>query len=231
MYEIVPGLYLILGYNYNCNGYMIKSQEQSLLIDSGLGKTKGEWTVSEQDPFKELEKVIIDNNTKQICLTHAHIDHVGGVMSLDEKLRSKIIVSAHELEAPHLELPDHKYIDPVNNTVSQPIIINEKLKNGSKIYIGEYELEVIHTPGHTSGSICLYDAEKRILFSGDTVFPDGAFGRVDFPGSNSAELLVSLEIVSNLSIKTLCPGHMDPLLVDVQESLEQSYYNAKHILS
>ena len=231
MHELIPGVYLILGYNYNCNSYLIKSQGQSLLIDSGLGEIVGGWKVSGQDSYQELEKTIIDNEIKRICLTHAHIDHIGGVMSLKEELRSGIQISAHEFEASYLELPDHKYIDPVNNTSARAVFIDKKLKNGSKLSIGEFELEVIHTPGHTKGSICLYDAEKKILFSGDTVFPEGGFGRVDFPGSSSAELLVSLEIISNLSIKILCPGHMDPVMENTQKSIELSYYNAKEILS
>jgi glyoxylase-like metal-dependent hydrolase (beta-lactamase superfamily II) len=73
------------------------------------------------------------------------------------------------------------------------------------------ELCVLHTPGHTPGSICLLSERDRILISGDTVFTDGAFGRCDFPGGSRAELARSLDRLSLLDIVGLYPGHGDPV--------------------
>ncbi|MBU4246176.1 MAG: MBL fold metallo-hydrolase, partial [Nanoarchaeota archaeon] len=81
-----------------------------------------------------------------------------------------------------------------------------KLDDGDLIKSGDLKLKVIHTPGHTKGSICLYDEKNKILFSGDTVFA-GSFGRVDFPGSSSREMKQTLEKLSKLEIDKILPGH------------------------
>lgn len=80
-------------------------------------------------------------------------------------------------------------------------------QNGDRIG----ELEVVHTPGHTPGSICLYHREKRLLFSGDTIFPEGSFGRYDLPGGDLAALRQSVEALSRLEVKELYPGHGMPV--------------------
>jgi glyoxylase-like metal-dependent hydrolase (beta-lactamase superfamily II) len=72
-------------------------------------------------------------------------------------------------------------------------------------------LRVIHTPGHTPGSICLYAESERGLISGDTVFTDGAFGRYDFIGGSRTDLGQSLERLSRLDVEGLYPGHGEPV--------------------
>ncbi|MCK4247341.1 MAG: MBL fold metallo-hydrolase, partial [Methanomicrobia archaeon] len=69
-----------------------------------------------------------------------------------------------------------------------------------------YRLEVLHTPGHTDGSICLYDEAKKIMFSGDTFFIDG-IGRTDLPSGNEEALKESLERLASLDIEKVYPGH------------------------
>ncbi|MDD1715868.1 MAG: MBL fold metallo-hydrolase, partial [Methanolinea sp.] len=73
------------------------------------------------------------------------------------------------------------------------------------------DLVVIHTPGHTPGSICLYHAEERALISGDTVFTEGGFGRFDFPGGSRDTLLSSLRRLADLDVEGLYPGHGTPV--------------------
>jgi glyoxylase-like metal-dependent hydrolase (beta-lactamase superfamily II) len=70
---------------------------------------------------------------------------------------------------------------------------------------------VIHTPGHTPGSICLFSERDHVLISGDTVFSDGCFGRYDFPGGSRIELARSLTRLSLLDIEGLYPGHGEPV--------------------
>jgi glyoxylase-like metal-dependent hydrolase (beta-lactamase superfamily II) len=70
---------------------------------------------------------------------------------------------------------------------------------------------VLHTPGHTQGSICLFAEKDRALISGDTVFTDGAFGRYDFPGSSKEMLARSLDRISLLDVEGLYPGHGEPV--------------------
>ncbi len=73
------------------------------------------------------------------------------------------------------------------------------------------ELTVLHTPGHTPGSICLFSEREGVLISGDTVFSDGCFGRYDFPGGSRMELSRSLDRLSLLEVAGLYPGHGEPV--------------------
>jgi glyoxylase-like metal-dependent hydrolase (beta-lactamase superfamily II) len=229
MQEIIPGVFLFLGQGYNCNCYVITNNNEALIIDAGLGDYGSNWgfNVSQQS---ELEGLLFKfDHINQICLTHAHLDHTGGIMSLEDDLRKKIKILSHEKEANQLEEPNLEYIDPLTRSRNiRPIIIDKKLKNGEKIIIGNLQLEVLHTPGHTEGSMCLWESEKKILFSGDTIFPEGSFGRVDFPGSNSMDLITSLESISSLEISSLLAGHMAPdLSIEVKENVVASYKIAK----
>ena len=90
---------------------------------------------------------------------------------------------------------------------SPGILADIVLKEGDTI--GDFT--VIHTPGHTPGCICLFCEKEQLLFSGDTVFTDGAFGRYDFPGGSRAELQRSLERLALLDVEGLFPGHGSPV--------------------
>jgi len=85
--------------------------------------------------------------------------------------------------------------------------IDRGLNNGEKIKTKNYCLEVIDTPGHCLGSICLYEPELKILFSGDTIFPDFNLPRTDLPTSDINALKKSCQILSKLEIETIYPGH------------------------
>ncbi|MHA2364873.1 MAG: MBL fold metallo-hydrolase [Candidatus Hodarchaeales archaeon] len=231
MRQILHNLFHVFGQGMNCNGYVINSGENSLLIDSGLGAFRFSWGRSPDNPLKELENVIKSYKVHKIILTHSHLDHTGGVLSLSTDVRNKVHISAFHLDANHLERPDYDYIDPIfKNKEISPLKIDKHLRDGDKITIGEYLFKVIHTPGHSEGSICLYEPEEKWLISGDTVFPMGSMGRVDFPGSNSNAMLESLDKIRKLDVKVLLPGHMEPINQDVSKNLEASYRNAQLML-
>ncbi|OLS23017.1 MAG: putative metallo-hydrolase [Candidatus Heimdallarchaeota archaeon LC_3] len=231
MKEIISGVFILLGRGYNCNSYLITGDNSALLIDAGLGDFGTAWgyNISQQQELEEILKKF--DYINKICLTHAHLDHTGGIMSLKQNLREKIEVLAHENETKYLENPDINYIDPItksNNVKS--IKINEKIRNGNKINLNSIDLEIWHTPGHTEGSICLYEPERKLLFSGDTIFPGGSFGRVDFPGSNGSDLVTSLELLTSLKVNTLLAGHMAPdNSLNVNENVMASYKIAKSL--
>ncbi|MDP6459276.1 MAG: MBL fold metallo-hydrolase, partial [Candidatus Hydrothermarchaeota archaeon] len=84
--------------------------------------------------------------------------------------------------------------------------VDQGLQEGEIIELGQYSLKVLHTPGHTPGSICLLDEESKTLFSGDTLFPGGSFGRVDL-GGNGGEIIQSLKRLSGIDFDILLPGH------------------------
>ena len=228
MQKIMSNIFLLFGYGFNCNGFLITSEEgESLLIDSGLGKFDASWGYSVNNPTEELLSCLKYRNVKQIILTHAHLDHSGGVASLKPEQREGITIYCHENERSYLELPDSLYINPINKFSLDPITITKSVSNGDNLVIGDYVFEIIHTPGHTEGSMCLFDPDKKILFSGDCVFPEGAFGRVDFTGSNPEKMLSSLEHLASLDIESLFAGHMEPLISDAKNSIRRSYQNAK----
>lgn len=123
---------------------------------------------------------------KMVILTHAHADHSRGVREEWKK------VFLHERE---WEKKSEAHFFPENLT---------KL-NFRRLKWGEFELEILHTPGHTMGSICLFEKRNKILFSGDTIFSEGV-GRTDLGGSEK-ELKKSLEKLKKLNYSILCPGH------------------------
>jgi glyoxylase-like metal-dependent hydrolase (beta-lactamase superfamily II) len=89
---------------------------------------------------------------------------------------------------------------------ARTVTADKALRHGSVIKTQNFSFRVIHTPGHTPGSICLYDKNYKILVSGDTLF-DGAVGRTDFPGGDKGNLMNSLYKLANYPINYLLPGH------------------------
>jgi glyoxylase-like metal-dependent hydrolase (beta-lactamase superfamily II) len=143
----------------------------------------------------------------QVINTHCHFDHVGGNGYF---INAKFAI--HETDAPVVEKGDKEmsmadFFDG-NLHPKKPDVI---LKEGNVVDFGGLKLEVIHTPGHTPGSISLFSKEKGILFSGDTIFSDGV-GRTDVPGGDPDALAASLEKLSKLNVKMIMPGHGEPVL-------------------
>jgi len=142
---------------------------------------------------------------KYIISTHAHADHTAHNKRIKQLLNSSIL-AIHEKDAELM-----KYLFTFNYPyINEPLEYQEPdlfLKEGDDISFGNIELKVIHTPGHTPGSICLFEEKDKVLFSGDTLF-QGTYGRVDFPYSSEEEMIKSLRRLSKLPRETLVyPGH------------------------
>ncbi len=139
-----------------------------------------------------------------IVLTHCHFDHIAYVREIAHMCNAEVAIHEADLQG----LTDDTYSLAMHFGRRSPGIKPDKiLKDGDSL--GKYT--VYHTPGHTQGSICLYDRVNRTLISGDTVFTDGGFGRYDFPGGNRAILINSIERLSKLEINGLYPGHGEPV--------------------
>ena len=108
--------------------------------------------------------------------------------------------------------------------------VDIKLEEGDKIKVGDKEFSVLHTPGHTPGCICLYNKESKSLFSGDTIFSYGSFGRYDFPGGNATELRQSIERIAKLEIKNLYPGHESIVEGDAQAHVMKTLDNSRYLI-
>jgi len=138
---------------------------------------------------------------KLIVSTHGHWDHVGDNAAVAEHTGAPIAV--HPLDAHYLLTPKPLFA-PFEIVPSVPAV---ELAEGGVIRFGGIRLRVLHTPGHTQGSVCLLDDDGGLLFSGDTLFP-GGWGRVDLPGGDPVAMVESLTRLSGMEDRLrVLPGH------------------------
>jgi hydroxyacylglutathione hydrolase len=169
------------------NCYIVNSQEtgNAVIIDPGFDSTAEATQIFR---YVEEEKLTI----KFVLNTHGHWDHIGG----NEVLRMKygVPVCIHELDA-------HEIAGLNGKTVAQTVMLRE----GDLVEFKDAKLRVIHTPGHTPGSICLIG--EKLIFTGDTLFA-GGIGRTDFLGGSSRDMKLSLEKLLRLPESLIVhPGH------------------------
>ena len=160
------------------------------------------------DPAFETDRILSEAQRLQyrithIINTHGHSDHTAGNRALKAATEAKLLI--HELDADRLGTVMHKTFSRILGGQGSPRP-DGLLRDDDLIRIGETSLKVIHTPGHTPGSICLY-ADGH-LFSGDTLFV-GAVGRIDLPGGSRLQLRMSFrEKIFTLPADTIVwPGH------------------------
>ena len=140
-----------------------------------------------------------------IFATHGHFDHIMAAEEL--RLNFNIPFLVHKEDEFLLRTAKERGDFWLGKRVWLPPKKWEYIKEGDKIRFGKETLEVIHTPGHTPGSICLYNKKENILFSGDLIFKDGV-GRTDFSYSSSEKMESSLKKIGSLPKDTLVyPGH------------------------
>lgn len=161
------------------------------------------------DPGGEVDKIvemldIMNAKLKYIYLTHCHGDHIGGVSELQNRKGGKILI--HRFDAEGLTNPDISLTNFLGIDASfEP---DSRLNDGDKLHLGNLELKVIHTPGHTKGGTCLYCKKEGFLISGDTLFR-GTWGRTDLPTSSLEDIMDSItNKLMKLPKETIVyPGH------------------------
>ncbi len=162
------------------------------------------------DPGDEIGAILarlkaLRLSLKQIIVTHAHIDHVGGALKLKRLTGAPILMNERDL--PLLKMMDMQagWLGIATPDVAAP---DTSLEDGLVVGLTEIPAQVIHTPGHTEGSVCLHFAREKLLLAGDTLFA-GSIGRTDLPGGNPVKIMESIhERLMVLPKDTLVvPGH------------------------
>lgn len=190
---------------FETNCYVVSDEQQVLLIDPAC------YTEYERDMLEAYIsnlKSQISNFKLSIIATHGHLDHLWGAKWATEKWHTPVLM--HEADIPMAQAMQQQYdLFGVRRT-AEPFAI-ESIQPGQTCI----SFQIIHTPGHTPGSICLYCPSLQggdgvgFLLSGDTLFQMG-FGRTDLPGGNMGQLIQSLEHLFELPTDTIVyPGHGD----------------------
>ena len=157
------------------------------------------------DPGDEAERIVETLKRhgltlQGIALTHAHLDHVGGVAAL-KKLQPEAKINLHKGDEPmYRALPEQPawigipraQWTALGFVFEEPPAVDEYWTDGQKYSVGELEFEVRHCPGHTPGHVVLYEPTERKVFVGDVLFA-GSIGRTDLPGGSTQQLLSSIK--------------------------------------
>jgi hydroxyacylglutathione hydrolase len=188
-------IYFIEGIGLCSNIFIFVEGNSISLVDTGSGVTPNTVIPQLEQLGLKIEEVA------RVVLTHGHIDHIGGLTEICEHSSPDVFI--HENDAGNVKALGIKSID--------------HLKDGDEIRLGRRDLRVLHTPGHTEGSVCLHDSE--LILTGDTAFPGGYFGRTDLPSGDWRKLIDSLDRLSGLNVRVMLPGHGEPLLSEASSHL------------
>ncbi len=199
----------------DANTYVIKDKI-TVLIDPG----------SENYLERKLEEMREDGiDAKEvdlIMITHLHPDHCDATVALKELSGAKVALHPSQL----------RYLDIMAEEASKFIGIGMEKKFDAdlvledKLNIGNTGLKIIHTPGHSPGSVCFYTLAKKILICGDLVF-EKSVGRTDLPFGNKEELKSSIKKVSILDTELLLPGH--GAIIEGKSNVKRNYEFAKEV--
>ncbi len=178
----------------NCSVVGDEQTHEAMVIDPG-------------DQIDDILAILKQEKLKltQIVVTHAHIDHVGGAMKLKAATGAPILMNQDD--QPLLKMLDVQ-ATWVGMKPPGQVLVDENVADGRVLKIGAIPANVIHTPGHTEGSICLYMPQQETLIAGDTLFA-GSIGRTDLPGGSFDKIMRSIHtrVLALPDETTVVPGH------------------------
>ena len=178
----------------NCSVIGDEVSREAMVIDPG-------------DDVVDVLAIVHKHNlsVKQIVITHAHIDHVGGAMKLRASTGAPILLNQNDYAL--LKMLDEQ---AAWLGMSSPgkVEIDQSIAQADTVKVGSIVADVIHTPGHTEGSVCLYFPAEKTLIAGDTLFA-GSIGRTDLPGGSMQKILRSLndKVLALPDETVVAPGH------------------------
>ena len=213
--EIFDGLHAFMWVNpqaNNCNTFFIDG-EKKILVDPGHHQLSGHT----QDGLSRLSLSFEDIDL--VVITHGHPDHLEAV-KLFSGLSTSIAISAIEMDFIR-NLPPHM-ASALGVADFEPDLL---LQEGD-LKVGNMDFQVIHTPGHSPGSICLYWPVTKVLLTGDVVFNQGV-GRTDLPGGDGEKLKESINRISQFEADYLLTGHGD--IVSGREHVKANFEEIKKV--
>ena len=208
----LEGIWWVEEAGMSCNVYVLN--EGRTLIDAG----------NYYGMLHELSQEFDISLLEQLFITHCHFDHVGGMGELFDWSKPKVY--AHIDTLPYINFRNVPFMKIMEKSgrIDQVVM----LRGGERIPVGPYLLEVIPTPGHTKGDICLYEHHNRILFSGDTVFPssptENILSDADKQLGNMDQQIASLARLVPYPVDFLLPGTRHAGLLGRQRPRAQRLY-------
>ncbi|HUI76938.1 MAG TPA: MBL fold metallo-hydrolase [Bryobacteraceae bacterium] len=178
----------------NCSIFGDEQSREALVVDPG-------------DEISQILDIIEKHGltVKAIVITHAHIDHIGGAAKLKEITHAPVYMNLNDTEL-------QKMLDVQAGWLGmkppEPVAIDLPAKDGDRLLVGAAEFHVLHTPGHTQGSISLWIPSENKLVAGDTLFRD-SIGRTDLPGGDGRQILHSIhdKLLPLPPETVVIPGH------------------------